>query len=171
MSERISVTPVWSQARRAALVEELWPLYVSTGERNGLVILSKRKFTAFHVENPSLEVVLSREPSSGRLLGFCTGVRFRDTLLPQWVGVDYENPLTMKASVYYNVIYAHIGAAIEDPAVRCVDIGACHRQAKMSMGFQPVPVSLYIKCGKAMAPLLQAGMQAFFNPKSLMVDP
>lgn len=84
-------------------VNELWPLYKSTGEANGFCVLSENEFRDFHLKTPGLTLMLIRDVATGQLVTFCTGLTEGDTLMPLWCGTDYENELAKKCSTYFNM--------------------------------------------------------------------
>lgn len=160
-----------SGAAQEELIECLWRLYVMTGEKNGLVIFSKKNFVELHRSVPGMRVSIVYEPLTGRLLAFGSAFRYGDVLLPQWVGIDYSHDAARACNLYYNVLQEHVRFALAEPTIRSVDMGACHRTPKMSMGFSPVAVSCYIRCPEFMRPMMKAAIHKYFNPQDLMVDP
>jgi len=55
-----------------ALLDELWPLFKGTGERNGFVYTQKEDFERMHLTTPGLFVITMRV-SSGRAVGLLGG--------------------------------------------------------------------------------------------------
>ena len=134
-------------AGRAAAAE-LWPLYQQTGEKNGFTVLTEAEFYEFHAEVPDLLIMkvyaLDKEGggTGGRkLVSFCTGVRYRDVLMPMWCGQDYGCELVRTKSTYFVMLYSYVKLAMADAAVRWVDLGATRRTAKTAIGFVPHPMA------------------------------
>ncbi|KDD72317.1 hypothetical protein H632_c3522p0, partial [Helicosporidium sp. ATCC 50920] len=153
-------------------VNELWPLYKSTGEANGFCVLSENEFRDFHLKTPGLTLMLIRDVATGQLVTFCTGLTEGDTLMPLWCGTDYENELAKKCSTYFNMLYEFVKVAIADPKINWVDLGASRRQAKTSIGFTGYPISAYIRCKNVIMQALVETMAAdYFKPSELIADP
>lgn len=160
--------PLGDEAR----VDELWPLYRTTGEANGFCVLSETEFRDFHLKTENLTLMLIRDVASGELVTFCTGLRVGDTLMPLWCGTNYDNALARKCSTYFNMLYEFVRVAIEDPSIKWVDLGASRRQAKTSIGFKGYPISAYIRCKNVIMQALVETMAAdYFKPAELIADP
>lgn len=158
-----------------AFVERLWPLYSQTGEKNGFTVLTKEEFFKFHACVPDLVVSIAWDVSDNdnhKIISFCTGVTWKDVIMPMWCGTDYENELNRTCSTYFNILYSFIDRAISDPKVNWVDLGASHRKAKMAIGFSPYPSSGYFRCKNAfMQAFVEAMMNKYYKPERLINDP
>jgi hypothetical protein len=158
-----------------AFLDTLWPLYKQTGEKNGFTVLSEEEFYSFHTEVSDLVAMLVwdvRDPANKRLVSFCTGVSWRDVLMPMWCGTDYSNELNRTCSTYFNMLYNYVRIAIEDPKFNWVDLGASRRTAKMAIGFNPYPSSGYFRCkNSVMQALVEYMMGVYFHPEELINDP
>ncbi|EFN59064.1 expressed protein [Chlorella variabilis] len=154
------------------LVDELWPLYKNTGERNGFTVLTEAEFYDFHLTTPDLTVMLIRDKDSGGLVTFCTGVRAGDTLMPMWCGTDYDNEKSRQCSSYFNMLYEYVKIGIADPTINWIDLGASRRSAKVAIGFTGYPVSIYIRCKNSVQESLYSQMMAtYFKKEELINDP
>lgn len=154
------------------LVDELWPLYRNTGERNGFTVLTEAEFYDFHLTTPGLNVMLIRDKDTDKLITFCTGVRAGETLMPMWCGTDYENEKSRQCSSYFNMLYEYVKIGIADPTIQWIDLGASRRSAKVAIGFTGHPVSIYIRCKNSVQEALYAQMMAtYFKKEDLINDP
>ena len=166
---------VTNQVDEVFVMETLWPLYKQTGEKNGFTVLTEEEFRSFHVEVPNLQVMMCwdvREKNDRKLVSFCTGVRWKDVLMPMWCGTDYENELNRTCSTYFNMLYEYIRVGIEDPGINWVDLGASRRTAKTAIGFHPYPSSGYFRCkNSVMHALVESMMENYYKPERLINDP
>lgn len=155
------------------IVDELWPLYHATGERNGFCVLEERPFYKFHTRTPGLTLLTIRDSSQGgRLVTFCTGVRDGDTLMPQWCGTDYSNELSRKCSTYFIMLYEFFRQAIEMPGINWVDLGASRRSVKEGLGCKGHPVSAYIRCKHEVGrSVVETFAATYFKPEQFINDP
>lgn len=155
------------------VVDELWPLYKSTGERNGFCVLGQKDFYKFHLETPGLTLLTIRDTSNNnKLVTFCTGVHDEDTLMPQWCGTDYDNELSRKCATYFIMLYEFFRIAIEDPVINWVDLGASRRSVKEALGCKGYPVSAYIRCKNSVnQAVVETFAGAYFHPEELINDP
>ena len=112
------------------------------------------------------------DPDNHKMISFCTGVTWKDVIMPMWCGTDYENELNRTCSTYFNILYSFIDRAISDPKVNWVDLGASHRKAKMAIGFSPYPSSGYFRCKNSfMQAFVEAMMNKYYKPERLINDP
>lgn len=112
------------------------------------------------------------DPAAPKLVSFCTGVRWRDVLMPMWCGTDYENPLNRTCSTYFVMLYNYVAQAIADPTIRWVDLGASRRTAKTAIGFKPYTSSGYFRCkNTVMQACVETMIQQYFHPEKLINDP
>lgn len=112
------------------------------------------------------------DPDNHKIISFCTGVTWRDVIMPMWCGTDYENDLNRACSTYFNILYSFVDKAIGDPNVNWVDLGASHRKAKQAIGFSPYPSSGYFRCKNSfMQAFVEAMMSKYYKPERLINDP
>lgn len=156
-------------------VDGLWPLYAQTGEKNGFTVLSKDEFFDFHLNVPDLKISIAWDTSdreNKKIISFCTGVVWRDVIMPMWCGTDYENDLNRSCATYFNILYSYVEKAIESPSINWVDLGASHRKAKMAIGFQPYPFSGYFRCKNSLVQIfVESLMEKYYKPDRLINDP
>lgn len=156
-------------------VDSLWPLYAQTGEKNGFTVLTKEEFFEFHLTVPDLKISIAwdtSDPKNRKMISFCTGVIWRDVIMPMWCGTDYENDLNRSCATYFNILYSYVEKAIESPSITWVDLGASHRKAKMAIGFQPYPFSGYFRCKNSIVQIfVESLMDKYYKPEKLINDP
>lgn len=156
-------------------LDTLWPLYQQTGEKNGFTVLTEEEFYRFHLNVPDLVISMASDvsnPDNPKIISFCTGVRWKDVIMPMWCGTDYSNDLNKTCSTYFNILYSYVQKAIEDPDINWVDLGASHRKAKMAIGFSPYPSSGYFRCKNTfMQAIVESMMSTYYKPERLINDP
>jgi len=129
-------------------VDIIWSLYKQTGEKNGYTVLTKEEFFKFHKKVPNLIFSLCwdvSDPMNKKLVSFCTGLQWKDVLMPLWCGTDYSNPLHRSCTTYFIMHYNFIEYGINNPSINWIDLGMSQRKAKTAMGFSPVPCSGYFR--------------------------
>ena len=129
-------------------VDIIWSLYKQTGEKNGYTVLTKEEFFKFHKKVPNLMFSLCwdiSDPVNKKLVSFCTGLQWKDVLMPLWCGTDYNNPLHRSCTTYFIMHYNFIEYGINNPQINWIDLGMSQRKAKTAMGFSPVPCSGYFR--------------------------
>ena len=129
-------------------VDIIWSLYKQTGEKNGYTVLTKEEFFKFHEKVPNLIFSLCwdvSDPINKKLVSFCTGLQWKDVLMPLWCGTDYSNPLHRSCTTYFIMHYNFIEYGITNPQINWIDLGMSQRKAKTAMGFSPVPCSGYFR--------------------------
>ena len=129
-------------------VDIIWSLYKQTGEKNGYTVLTKDEFFKFHNKVPNLIFSLCwdvSDPLNKKLVSFCTGLQWKDVLMPLWCGTDYNNPLHRSCTTYFIMHYNFIEMGINNPQINWIDLGMSQRKAKTAMGFSPVPCSGYFR--------------------------
>lgn len=155
-------------------IELLWPLYAQTGEKNGFTVLTKEEFFEFHRSVPDLMISMCwdiTDPADKKLVSFCTGLTWKDVIMPMWCGTDYENPLNRSCATYFIMLYNYVEYAISKPNLNWVDLGASHRTAKMAIGFSPYPCSGYFRCINRMVQIMvEAFMEKYYDPEKLIND-
>jgi len=132
----------------ADFVNIIWSLYKQTGEKNGYTVLTKEEFFKFHQKVPNLIFSLcwdASDPMNKKLVSFCTGLQWKDVLMPLWCGTDYSNPLHRSCTTYFIMHYNFIELGINNPHINWIDLGMSQRKAKTAMGFSPVPCSGYFR--------------------------
>lgn len=155
-------------------IESLWPLYAQTGEKNGFCVLTKEEFFEFHRKVPNLIISIVwdiSDPENRTIVSFCTGVTWKDVIMPMWCGTDYSNDLNRTCATYFNVLYNYVEYAILDPQINWVDLGASHRKAKTAIGFTPYPCAGYFRCKNSFVQVMvESLMDKFYKPERLIND-
>lgn len=155
-------------------IESLWPLYAQTGEKNGFCVLTKEEFFEFHRKVPDLIISIVwdiSDPENRTIVSFCTGVTWKDVIMPMWCGTDYSNDLNRTCATYFNVLYNYVEYAILDPKINWVDLGASHRKAKTAIGFTPYPCAGYFRCKNSFVQVMvESLMDKFYKPERLIND-
>jgi hypothetical protein len=157
-----------------AFIDMIWPLYAQTGEKNGFTVLTKDEFYEFHRSVPDLLISMCWDvtnPDDRKLVSFCTGLTWRDVIMPMWCGTDYENPLNRSCATYFIMLYSYVEYAINTPGLNVVDLGASHRSAKTAIGFEGVPFSGYFRCKNSFIQLfVESFMDRYYEPEKLIHD-
>lgn len=155
-------------------IESLWPLYAQTGEKNGFCVLTKKEFFEFHQTVPNLMISIVWDisnPENKTIVSFCTGLTWKDVIMPMWCGTDYSNDLNRTCATYFNVLYNYVEHAILDPQINWVDLGASHRKAKTAIGFSPYPCAGYFRCKNSFVQVMvESLMDKFYKPEKLIND-
>lgn len=155
-------------------IESLWPLYAQTGEKNGFCVLTKEEFFEFHRTVPDLMISIVwdvSDPENKKIVSFCTGLTWKDVIMPMWCGTDYSNDLNRTCATYFNVLYNYVEYAITAPNIKWVDLGASHRKAKTAIGFSPYPCSGYFRCKNSFIQVMvESLMDKFYKPERLIND-
>jgi hypothetical protein len=155
-------------------INMLWPLYAQTGEKNGFTVLTKEEFFEFHRTVPDLMISMCwdvSDPDNRKLVSFCSGLTWKDVIMPMWCGTDYENPLNRTCATYFIMLYSYVEYAINTPGLNTVDLGASHRSAKTAIGFSGVPFSGYFRCRNSFIQLfVESFMNRYYEPEKLIHD-
>lgn len=152
----------------------IWPLYKQTGEKNGYTVLTEEEFYAFHRTVPNLIFSLCwdrSDPMNKKLVSFCSGLTWKDVMMPMWCGTDYENPLNRTCTTYFIMLYNFVEYSIGKPHFNWVDLGMTQRKAKTAMGFSPYPCAGYFRCANTFVQLMvETMMEKYYDADKLMTD-